>query len=80
MKKKIYTNPLCEVVPFADEVLLSAATDPKNNDSTTGGTNTGSSDNPSAGPSVGPGTIGIGEGGGFSIGEGTGSMGAADMH
>lgn len=76
MKKKIYTNPLCEVVPFADEVLLSAATDPKNNDTTTGGTNTGSSDNPSAGPSVGPSE----EGGGFSIGPGTGSMGAADMH
>ncbi len=75
MKKKIYTNPLCEVVPFAEEVLLSAATDPKNN-STTGGTNTGSSDNPSAGPSVGPSE----GGGGFSIGLGSGSMGAGDMH
>nr|WP_314697785.1 hypothetical protein [uncultured Prevotella sp.] len=75
MKKKIYTNPLCEVVPFADEVLLSAATDPKNN-STTGGTNTGSSDN----PSDGPGTITIGEGGGFSIGPGSGDMSAGEQH
>lgn len=75
MKKKIYTNPLCEVVPFADEVLLLAGTDPKNNDTTTGGTNTGSSDNPSAGPSVGP-----SEGGGFSIGTGTGGMSAGEQH
>lgn len=67
---------MCEVVPFADEVLLLAGTDPKNNDTTTGGTDTGSSDNPSAGSSVGPSE----EGGGFSIGPGTGSMGAADMH
>ena len=29
MKKKIYTSPSCEAIPFADEVLLSAATDPK---------------------------------------------------
>lgn len=74
MKKKIYTNPLCEVVPFADEVLLSAATDPKNN-STTGGTGTGSSENPSAGPSVGPSE----GGGGFSIGPGTGDMSAGEQ-
>lgn len=68
MKKKIYASPSCEAIPFADEVLLSAGTDPKNNDTTTGGTNTGSSDN----PSDGPGTI--------SIGPGTGGMGAADQH
>ena len=30
MKKKIYASPSCEAIPFADEVLLSAATDPKN--------------------------------------------------
>lgn len=76
MKKKIYTNPLCEVVPFADEVLLSAATDPKNNDTTTGGTGSGSSDN----PSDGPGTITIGEGGGFSIGPGSDNMSASEQH
>lgn len=29
MKKKIYTSPSCEAIPFADEVLLSAATNPK---------------------------------------------------
>ena len=29
MKKKIYASPSCEAVPFADEVLLSAATNPK---------------------------------------------------
>lgn len=29
MKKKIYTSPSCEAIPFADEVLLSAATGPK---------------------------------------------------
>ncbi len=29
MKKKIYASPSCEAIPFADEVLLSAATNPK---------------------------------------------------
>ncbi len=29
MKKKIYASPSCEAIPFADEVLLAAATDPK---------------------------------------------------
>ena len=76
MKKKSYASPSCEAIPFADEVLLSAATDPKNNDTTTGGTGSGSSDN----PSDGPGTITIGEGGGFSIGPGSGDMSAGEQH